>query len=313
MMTRRRIVLTMLFAVGLGIPAPQLAGAQEFKPYWVQTHQPTELWSATGSTAISFGQIRTWSYLEVRGPQQGARLYVWNPLTKGTAYVDARSVGPAGAPSESYLRTGLILKRTIQQPARVVGRATVRSSPEIRDGNEVGTLAHNNGVTVLDEVSGPGDESWYRIAPDQFVHGDAVRMPREPAERYPGRWIDADLADPSIIALYEGDKLVDMALAIKGTRAWETPRGTFTILRRVANETMNSETIGIPRDAAGGYYLKDVLFTQYFTGDGSSFHYNYWSGNFGYAGSHGCLGLGYDDALFLWHWADVGTVVHIHD
>ena len=53
----------------------------------------------------------------------------------------------------------------------------------------------------------------------------------------------------------------------------------------------------------------NVLFTQYFTNDGSSFHFNYWSGNFGYRGSHGCLGLNYDDAIFLWHWANVGTVV----
>ena len=54
---------------------------------------------------------------------------------------------------------------------------------------------------------------------------------------------------------------------------------------------MNSDTIGIPRFGPGGYYLTNVLFTQYFTGDGASIHYNYWSSNWGYAGSHGCLGL----------------------
>ena len=48
---------------------------------------------------------------------------------------------------------------------------------------------------------------------------------------------------------------------------------------------MNSDTIGIPRFGPGGYYLTNVLFTQYFTGDGASLHYNYWSSNWGYAGS----------------------------
>ena len=86
----------------------------------------------------------------------------------------------------------------------------------------------------------------------------------------------------------------------------------FTILRRVANETMNSDTIGIPRFGPGGYYLTNVLFTQYFTGDGASLHYNYWSGNWGYAGSHGCLGLTYGDSAFLWQWAHLGTPVVIH-
>ena len=44
---------------------------------------------------------------------------------------------------------------------------------------------------------------------------------------------------------------------------------------------MNSDTIGIPRFGPGGYYLTGVLFTQYFTDDGASLHYNYWSSNWG--------------------------------
>ena len=115
-----------------------------------------------------------------------------------------------------------------------------------------------------------------------------------------------------MVAMYEDGKIVDAALALKGTRDWETPTGTFTILRRVANETMSSDTIGIPRNSAGGYHLTNVLFTQYFTGSGASFHYNYWSGNWGRQGSHGCLGLTYGDSAFLWEWARIGTPVSIH-
>ena len=63
---------------------------------------------------------------------------------------------------------------------------------------------------------------------------------------------------------------------------------------------MNSETIGIPRFGPGGYYLTNVLFTQYFTGDGASIHYNYWSSNWGYSASHGCLGVALSEAKFAW-------------
>ena len=59
------------------------------------------------------------------------------------------------------------------------------------------------------------------------------------------------------------------------------------------------------------YYLTNVLFTQYFTPDGASIHYNYWSSNWGYAGSHGCLGVAYNEAKFAWDWADVGTPVYV--
>jgi lipoprotein-anchoring transpeptidase ErfK/SrfK len=75
---------------------------------------------------------------------------------------------------------------------------------------------------------------------------------------------------------------------------------------------MNSDTIGIPRFGPGGYYLTGVLFTQYFTSDGASIHYNYWSANWGYAASHGCLGLTYADSSFLWGWAGIGTPISIH-
>jgi lipoprotein-anchoring transpeptidase ErfK/SrfK len=91
-----------------------------------------------------------------------------------------------------------------------------------------------------------------------------------------------------------------------------TPTGTFSIIRRVANETMDSSTVGIPRNSPGGYYLTNVLWTQYFLPGGQSIHYNYWSSNFGYPGSHGCLGLSYADASFMWSFAGIGTPVSIH-
>ena len=117
-----------------------------------------------------------------------------------------------------------------------------------------------------------------------------------------------------MLTAYEGDRPVRTMLAIKGRKSDETPIGTFTIGRRVENETMTSERIepAIPRDAPGGYYLEHVLFTQYFSADGASIHYNYWSSNFGYSGSHGCLGVNREDAEWLWNWADLGTRIVIH-
>jgi lipoprotein-anchoring transpeptidase ErfK/SrfK len=120
------------------------------------------------------------------------------------------------------------------------------------------------------------------------------------------------MREPAMLVAYDGDTPVLTTLSIHGTGRTPTPVGVFRIQRRVANETMNSETIGIPRFGPGGYYLTNVLFTQYFTGDGASLHYNYWSSAFGYAGSHGCLGLTYKDSAFLWDWAHVGTPLIIH-
>ena len=111
---------------------------------------------------------------------------------------------------------------------------------------------------------------------------------------------------------YEGSTPVRTMLTIFGRGPLATPTGTFSIIRRVANETMDSSTIGIPRNGPGGYYLRNVLFTQYFLPGGQSIHYNYWSSNFGYPGSHGCLGLSYADSAFMWNFATIGTPVSIH-
>ena len=119
--------------------------------------------------------------------------------------------------------------------------------------------------------------------------------------------------DLSLVFIFgENGEPVYTAMAITGTSAWPTPVGEFVIGRRVANETMSSDTIGIPRNSPGGYHLTNVLYTQYFTGSGHSIHYNYWSSNFGYSGSHGCLGMDLEDSKFFWDWAGPGTPVSIH-
>jgi lipoprotein-anchoring transpeptidase ErfK/SrfK len=117
-----------------------------------------------------------------------------------------------------------------------------------------------------------------------------------------GRWIDVKLSSPTLVTAYEGNRIVYQAYAIRGIEGWQTPTGNFSIQRRVENERM----------VGPGYDVSGVLFTQYFTPMGHSIHYNYWSSNFGGAGSHGCLGLSYADSLFFWNWATIGTPVVIH-
>lgn len=128
------------------------------------------------------------------------------------------------------------------------------------------------------------------------------------------RWIDVNLSRQWISAV-EGDTQVYSAPCTTGKAGWSTPVGTFRIFSRVFNETMDSATLGIPRSAPEGYYLRDIFFTQYFAGGGYALHTNYWQpatvfGN--YPTSHGCVGLRYADAEFLWTFATFGTPVHIH-
>jgi hypothetical protein len=126
-----------------------------------------------------------------------------------------------------------------------------------------------------------------------------------------GRWIDVTLTVPQHALAMQGDVLMYRALVTAGLQGTTRP-GHYSILRRVYNETMDSRTVPGLRDT---YLLKNVLFTQYFTGDGAAIHYNWWGPPYGFGrpGSHGCLGMMYNDSKYFWDWADIGVPVIIHN
>jgi lipoprotein-anchoring transpeptidase ErfK/SrfK len=141
----------------------------------------------------------------------------------------------------------------------------------------------------------------------------AVPAPNPPAVPGPEvtgeRWVLVDIAAQTTTAMI-GEEALYTALATTGKEGWETPRGEFSILYRVANETMTSAAIG----AEEYYVLEDVLYTQYFTSVGHALHLNYWREEYYFgsiASSHGCVGMRLADAEFFWRFAGVGTRVVI--
>ena len=139
----------------------------------------------------------------------------------------------------------------------------------------------------------------------------AVALPPTiPGSEVPGaRWILVDIASQTAMAMI-GESVIHTAQVTTGKEGWETPRGTFQILYRVANETMTSNSIGAEED----YVLENVLYTQYFTNVGHALHLNYWRAD-SYFGnipsSHGCVGMRLADAEFFWRFATNGTRVTI--
>jgi len=128
------------------------------------------------------------------------------------------------------------------------------------------------------------------------------------------RWIAVNLTTQRAMA-FVGAQPVRVALVTTGMPGWETPIGDFRIYQRVENETMDSVALGIPIDSPDGWYVDNVLYTQYVY-SGITLHYNYWRpqsyfGNI--PSSHGCVGLGYVDAKFFWDFADIGTRVVVYE
>jgi lipoprotein-anchoring transpeptidase ErfK/SrfK len=193
-----------------------------------------------------------------------------------------------------------------------VDNATVYATP---GGTPVATLPIGTPITVSSWAYGPAltddNFTWASIGDHQFVHSSVLRHtpladpPAGPAAtRFAGHWADADLTQQTL-TLYDGNEPVRTFLMNSGRpgAASETHEGVWTIISRVANETM----IG------PGYDVTGVLFTQYFTRDAEAIHLNYWltDDERGIPRSHGCIGLAYADAEFAWQFLSAGAIVSV--
>jgi lipoprotein-anchoring transpeptidase ErfK/SrfK len=101
-----------------------------------------------------------------------------------------------------------------------------------------------------------------------------------------------------------------------GKSGYDTPQGHYQLWPsgRVYNETMTSSQAAID-DPAEAYNVKNVLYTQYFTGQGDALHLNYWQPEWVFGAqptSHGCVGLMLHDAQWLWLFVQSGTMLNIH-
>ena len=328
------LVVGLLAVLSLALPAaaqpgpspdPVTSPDQAAGATWAVTLGPAPLHSQPDDASEEFRELRPGSTLQILG-YADTWAYVFDPRPgqQGTAYVHSDLLGPADPPSAYLFKTPPDDEEAVDQTGRLVTDTSLAVYPSPSPDAALGAIDQGSWVTISAAVQGEDGARWYRTDDGNYLPADAVSLeplPQSPtvaapasppARTYEGRWLDVNLSEPAHITAYQGSVPVRTMLTIKGRIPRPTPTGQFTIIRRVANETMDSSTIGIPRNGHGGYYLRNVLFTQYFTPDGASLHYNYWSSNFGYAGSHGCLGLSYADSAWLWDWATIGTPLSIH-
>jgi L,D-transpeptidase catalytic domain len=318
--------LASLAAAGLAHADPQSDNAT-----WLGNPYETRL---LGADELPIVSMPAETPMRVARSLQSGKIEVWVPRYGLFGHVPPDVVRPISAPGAKDLAgdqpKGPQLIGGVGLPGRVAGGANMRSWPVVRDDTLLRVTAHNAPLHVLDRVQGDAGDEWYSVnlldptadhtIATGFISSSLVRIPRlrdQPVNPdrgdNRGRHFQADLQEPAMLAAFENGSPIWATLALKGTDANQTPQGAHRILARVADETMTSERVSppIPRNAPGGYYLEGVLYTQYFADDGSSIHYNYWSHNWGYAGTHGCLGIDLNEAKFAWEFAGMGTPVYI--
>lgn len=320
--------LLVLLVASMSSPALAQSSAPSVDPLdtptWSVALTAATLRSQPDASADAFATLRPMAPLQILGYADDWA-YVYNPRTRGTAYVQSNVLGPADPPSQYATADPPSLEQDMDQQGWLQDDTDVSLYPTSDPAAAYTQLKSGTSVEITGSLHDDQGTEWYQTAEGDYLPADAVAfapaapsvpaapvVAAAPSRTFGGHWIDVDLSVPARMTAYEGSTPVRSMLTIIGRGPLATPTGVFSIIRRVANETMDSSTVGIPRNSAGGYYLTNVLYTQYFLPTGQSIHYNWWSSNWGYPGSHGCLGLSYGDAAYMWNFATVGTTVSIH-
>lgn len=267
-----------------------------------------------------------------------ARVYAEQRVSESPAITaPALSAAPAATTTRSASATSVLtdlgasIGRT-SAPGPAVWRGMVgqevnkRPEPN-RSKPPVGKLAAGAPVEVKRWVTGEEIEShndtWAELADGTYVFSTSLRRstpsapPALPADApTEGTWVDVNLTE-QVATAYNGRVVQRIALVSTGRPGWDTPTGSFPVLRRVEKDTMDGSTlIGQgPGGAGADYKVENVRYVQYFTQDGAAIHENYWRrpATFGMPGSHGCIGMAPADAAWFWSFATVGTPLVIHN
>jgi L,D-transpeptidase catalytic domain/Bacterial SH3 domain len=316
-LTRRGVLGLVAAAAGASV-LPGLALADP----WASDKPPAPVWARTNSPNVQVrvgpdiyaeraSQVREGTVVRVleRGSTGWARVY--DPHADLTGYIHADLLDAADAPARFVYLPEVPIDDELATVTVATTDLPLYFYPSDDPLAQVTMLAAGDREAIVGTLNGDGGTTWFKTQDGYWLPQAGLFNAAAPHD-FTGRWLDVSLTGAARVHAFDEDEEVRSFYAIKGTSRYPTPPGTWSIVRRVANETMDSATVGIPRNAPGGYYLKNVLYTQYFRGTGESLHYNWWSAAWGTAGSHGCLGLSLADSRWLWDWADLGTPVAIH-
>ena len=223
-------------------------------------------------------------------------------LAVGSILVPLAAVGAAAAPSRVTV---------------AVDSANVRSRPSTSS-PVVMKVYYGDSVVVTGTTTGDtveGDSTWYVTKSGYYIADAVVSNTTKTAGQVPtnipagNRWVDVNISTLTARAMV-GNTVVYSAPIDTGKPGWDTPRGTFTVLRKVAVTDMRSG-VGWSEQ----YVQPAVPWNLFFTNYGHAIHGNYWVPDswFGTRNtSHGCVGMRVSDAKVFYDFGYVGMRVVIH-
>jgi hypothetical protein len=164
-------------------------------------------------------------------------------------------------------------------------------------------LADPSGVSAAVAVALAGGRSLaltVAIEPQSFKV-EEVAMDPEYLVPNGARWVEISKS-AFTLTRWEGTTPLTTWTIVIGRPSAPTPVGIFHVWLMVPLQDMIGDD----------YHTKDVPWNAYFAGD-NAMHGNYWVDSFGWAASHGCIGMPIPESKVLYDWLDIGTLVIVHN
>jgi len=121
-----------------------------------------------------------------------------------------------------------------------------------------------------------------------------------------GQYIFIDLNRQTLFA-YQDGALQKSFLISGGTTYYPSPTGLYDVMEKIL---WKDYTWYFGDEDSRNYDLSDVKYNVKFK-NMYYIHSAYWHNNFGNPMSHGCINTSYNDAEWIYNWADIGAVVEV--
>lgn len=184
--------------------------------------------------------------------------------------------------------------------------ADARVAPDM-NARRVARLYYTSVYRVTEAVQGVDGQWWYRLTDGVVFNPNGPFIPAshmrrfDPSELTPihpdvqNKRIEVDVTKQMLTA-FEGDTPVMSSRTATGYGSFQTPKGTFRIIRKRVSSRM------IGGEGSDAYDLPGVPFPSYFTPSAVAFHGAYWHNDFGRRRSHGCVNTPAEVARWIWRW-----------
>lgn len=205
------------------------------------------------------------------------------------------------------------------------GGVTLATADTDYDGKDEIITASNGDTSPtisIMETDGTVGDTWnaasdnYRgaiaIAAGRFANDEALKIvtmakpPLYTSGKPDGKYIEVELKNQRFYAWNNG-YLARTFLISSGARNFPTPIGEYSILTKPL--VVNYTRIYGPNDPRN-YSFPNTKYNLMFK-PSYYIHTAYWHNDFGHPRSHGCVNAHFDNAEWIYYWADLGTPVSI--